>query len=722
LLDEVVVTATKQSQAQVNQAVPITISAFSEAQVEALKIRDMMELATFMPGVSFEQVTTKATANFSIRGLAINTSKASTAPSVGVFVNGVYLGVNQGVYFDAFDLEGIEVLRGPQGTLFGRNVTGGAVLLNYKRPDAEPDLKLRARVETGPYYSLAAAGGGAITDTVSGRVAIFYEKDAGYFKAPALADKDYPKTESFQIRPSIRYRPTDRTDITVFGEYARVTGEGPPGVAPDYAGGTFAAPGNQPLQSPKTMLVQFAGETYIKWYGATVNARQEVGFGENASITNIAGYRKLKNFAYSDIDATPLRIAEPRQLTEQSQFSEELRYNGTFGRAAVTVGGYYFHQNALQMTNTVNTGGTQGGRIIENVFGLFGQVDYSLTDALTLQVGARYTYEKKRALLAALASEFPGVIIPGANGVPGRCHLAFPKEPYGCNWVFDQKANWSNFTPKVTLQYRVSPNAQVYATAQKAYRSGGFNIAYNASFAQKPYDPEKQRAFELGFKTDLFDRKTRFNGAVYLTKIKDLQRDIVYFDPVVLVASTQTLNTADATIKGFELELIQKLAPGVVLNANVGRTKANYDKIKYDITADPAAAGGPQVNAFDLQQRLPRVLPWTYGMGITADRTFSFGDVTVRGSWTHRDASYFTDYNFNRRDGGSSKLPGGNFYDAQISLQPAGSAFTLTAYGKNLSNVYTYGNRTSLVYPNVRACACYANKGRVLGFEVSAGF
>jgi iron complex outermembrane receptor protein len=724
LLDEVVVTATKQSTAQLSQRVPITISAFSEQQIEALKIPDLMALATSIPSVSFEQTTAKATANFSIRGLGINSSKVSTAPSVGVFVNGVYLGVNQGVYFDTFDLDGVEVLRGPQGTLFGRNVTGGAVLLRYKRPQGEPDLKLRARVESGPEYSFAVAGGGPITEAISGRVAMFYDKDLGYFEAPLLGDKHYPKSESFSIRPSLRYRPNDQTDVTLFTEAGRVSGEAPPAFAPDYVGGTPTVPGTLPRTGYRydDLLVQVAGETYLKWYGATLDARQEVSFGENASITSIAGYRNLKNFSYGDLDATPIRVVETRQLTDQDQFSEELRYNGTFGPATVTVGGYYFHQNALQMTNFVTTGATQGGRIVEDVYGVFGQVDYELTEGLTLQVGGRYTYEKKHAKIAAQASETPGVRIPGANGVPGSCRLSWRDQPYGCAWTFDQKANYRNFSPKVTLQYQVAPTAQLYATAQKAYRSGGFNIAYNAAFAQTPYDPEKQRAFEVGFKTDLFDRRTRLNGAVYLTKIRDLQRDITVFDPVLLVTTQQTANTADATIKGFELELVQQLTRGVVLTANVGRTHARYDKIRFDITADPASAGGPQVTAFDYQQRLPRVLPWTYGLGLTADREFSFGNVTVRGSWTHRDEAYFADYNNHRRDGADVTLPAAELFDAQVTFEPPGSAFTISLYGRNLANEYTMGNFTPIAYPNLRGCACYPNEGRVLGAEISRAF
>ena len=144
MLEEVIVTARKREEGM--QDVPLSVTAYNSDQLEALKIRDLTNLAVGMPNVSLEDIgTTRGTANFSIRGLGINSSIPSIDPAVGVFVNGVYMGVNSGIVFDMFDLASVEVLRGPQGTLFGRNVTGGAVLLNNKKPGDELEASLKYR-------------------------------------------------------------------------------------------------------------------------------------------------------------------------------------------------------------------------------------------------------------------------------------------------------------------------------------------------------------------------------------------------------------------------------------------------------------------------------------------------------------------------------------------------------------------------------------------------
>jgi iron complex outermembrane receptor protein len=341
---------------------------------------------------------------------------------------------------------------------------------------------------------------------------------------------------------------------------------------------------------------------------------------------------------------------------------------------------------------------------------------------LLLQVGGRYNLEDKDARISATASQTPGVRLPGANGVPGSCILTDRRDPYGCNWTFRQNATFSAFNPKFTLQYRFDSTAQVYATWQRAYRSGGFNSQYNAEFAQVPFSPERQEAMEAGFKTDLFGRRTRLNAVVYRTKIKDLQRDIITFDPVALLSRSQTVNTADAKITGFEAELVQKLADGLVFSGTLSHTSTKFTSIRFDLTQDPASAGGPQVTAYDFQQRIPRVMPWTYSAALTGDHEFSFGKATARVSWNHRDKSYFADYNFNRRDGADVGLPASDIIDAQFTFEPAVSSFSFSIYGRNLLNEYTLGNFSPISYPTVKACACYPNKGRIFGVEIAGKF
>ena len=186
LLETIVVTATKKANAENVQEVPIAITAYGEAQLDALKVRDLQSLTYSVPNVSFDDAgTTRGVANFSIRGLGINSTIPSIDPTVGVFVDGMYLGIAAGVVFDIFDLESIEVLRGPQGILFGRNVTGGAVLLNTKKPSDEFNINFKSSAESGlrgtggNYYAMGSVSG-PITETLSAKIAAYYNKDDGW--------------------------------------------------------------------------------------------------------------------------------------------------------------------------------------------------------------------------------------------------------------------------------------------------------------------------------------------------------------------------------------------------------------------------------------------------------------------------------------------------------------------------------------------------------------
>lgn len=723
LLGDIVVTGTKQTRAQLNQTVPVAITAFNANQIEALKVREFNDIATSIPNVNFDQTTSKGTATFSIRGLGVNSTRVDTAPTVGLFVNQVYIGSTYGVLFDPFDLEGIEVLRGAQGTLFGRNVTGGAVLLNYQRPKFEGDIIARARVETGPEYSLAVAGGGPLSDNVAARLTVIYNNDDGWFNAPLINRKHYGASETLTIRPSLRYR-GGGTDITLFGEYGRLTGDGSPGYAPEYVGNpaqNFPAAPGRPLRYGD-ILVTIPGYSFLEWGSVTLDARQDVGFGEDASITSITGYRQINNSTLTDNDYTPAAVSLRTYATKQHQFSEELRYNGTFGAVTATVGLYYFDSFGESYTRQSLINASQGGTIEEKVFGAFAQADFKATDELTIQLGGRYSQEKKRSRIANLASEDPTVNQAGTFGRPGSCVVRGRGGPNRCNFEYTAEVPFSNFSPKLSVQYQAADRVMLFATAQRAYRSGGFNTISNVPFAPRPYGSEKQSAFEAGFKADLFDRQTRLNGTAYLTKIKDLQRDIFVFDDATRTTTNQTLNAADATIKGFEVELVQQIIPKVILTGQVGYTHAKYDRVYFDLTQDPAAAGGPMVTDADYQQKLVRVTPWSYGLSLNASHDFPVGGVSVRGAWNHKDGSFNVDYNVNRRDGAFALIPAVDIFDLSLTFEPRGSNFSFTLYGRNLANELLLGNFTPLGYPGTKACACYVNEGRIFGAEAKLGF
>ena len=298
--DSIIITATKRAGGVDVQDTPIAVTAYGSEQLDALHFRDLKSLSFSMPNVQFEDIgTVKGVANFSIRGLGVNSSIPSIDPTVGVFVDGMYLGVNNGVVLDNFDLDGIEVLRGPQGVLFGRNVTGGAVLIRTKRPTDELTAEGRLAIESGLNYFASGSVSGPVTDngSVKAKLAVYYNNDEGYFENLFDGNDDFGASETYIVRPALSFTPTDSLDIFFSYEHGDSESDGPASqnhVNGSGIGGLFD-------RDTFDFAVDETGFSTNEWDQGILEANLDVGFGDGV-ITNIAAYRKFDGEALGDID------------------------------------------------------------------------------------------------------------------------------------------------------------------------------------------------------------------------------------------------------------------------------------------------------------------------------------------------------------------------------------------------------------------------------------
>ncbi|EED31539.1 TonB dependent receptor [gamma proteobacterium NOR5-3] len=499
LLEEVVVTARKREEG--SQDVPLSITAFGADQIEALKVRDLTSLSVGMPNVALDDVgTTRGTANFSIRGLGISASIPSIDPTVGVFVNGVYLGVNNGIIFDVFDLESIEVLRGPQGILFGRNVTGGAILMNTKKPGEEFEGSARFAVDGGGdgglnYYAMGTVGG-PVTDTLGLKLTAYYNEDEGYFQRDAfepngVTQEDVGAVEQTMIRPTLVWTPTDMSELVIRYEYTDISGDG--AVAQSHTNGR-GEPGafvNYDRESFGNSN-DFIGYQNIETDFLTVEYNQGVSLGDG-TVTAIYGWRESTSESGSDIDGQPVWAFHSAAWLDTEQDSFELRYNGQFGDFNVTTGAYWF-QNDLGYHERRNLAGAAlgnqapliiqdgGGLYGVETLGLFVAADYDITDRLTLTAGLRYTDEEKYGDIASLAANqsieeaFFGLDSGQINYlVDNRCNLVDSSEGFKtCPFDFNGKDDWQTWSPKVGASYALTDEAQIYGHWSRGFRSGGY--------------------------------------------------------------------------------------------------------------------------------------------------------------------------------------------------------------------------------------------------------
>jgi iron complex outermembrane receptor protein len=714
LMEEVTVTARKREEP--GQQVPVSISAFSGEQIEALKVRDLQGLSVNMPNVAMDDIgTTPGVANFSIRGLGINSSIPGIDPTVGVFIDGVYIGQNAGVVIDMFDIKSLEVLRGPQGTLFGRNVTGGAVLINTKGPGDEFEASARAAVDGNPdgdgglnYYFMGAVGG-PVSDTLSARVSLYYNDDKGWFEN--LYDgSDYGASDTTIFRPVVAWHPNEDVTFLLRWEHTESDSDGP--ASQNHTNGS-GRPGSfvNYERDSFDFSVDAPGFLDFEMDFVTAQLDWDVDFG-NGTITNIFGWREYYHDSYADIDAQPVWLFHASSIVDQEQFSNELRYNGVFGQANVTAGVFWFDNEINYSENRdllgIATGGVRpaltqngGGILAVESLAAFFSMDYLLNDAWSLNAGIRYTTEDKDAQIATLTRNLNNGCVVYAGT---------------CNYDFIDGDSWDAFSGKLGFTYAFNDDMRMYAHWSRGHRSGGYNLRNTAidtvNLGPGPFDEETVDSYELGYKSELGGRG-RLNAAVFYSTIDDMQREVNLADPFAGVVQV-IKNTADADIWGFEVEGTFALGSNTVLLASLGWVDPSYDTVRFDLNGDGV------IDEKDEALKLPRAAEWTYSIGVNHDWLFDSGSaLSFRVNYAYRDDAFYTDNN-------RGWLLSQEMLDAGLDYATASGRWVFSLYGHNLLNDVNHGGDTQLpaVIGPVPAGGTFSPlmKGRIAGFEVTFNY
>ena len=682
---DIIVTATKKKDVENVQSVPVAITAFNAETLQALQVRDVQTLTYSAPNVSLDQVgTSRGTANFSIRGLGVNSSIPSIDPTVGVFVDGVYIGVNSGIVFDVFDLGSVEIARGPQGILYGRNTTGGAVLINTGDPTPYFKANFRAFYE-GPVDSGRGAGsmggqavvsGPIVKDILNFKVGAYVNNDKGYFKN-LFDGRDFGKAKTQILRGALEFLPAETVRMVAKVEYFNSDGDGP-------------AAQNHGIYKRDTFDFSINNPGFYKnrtWF-ATHKTEIEIGDGK---LTNIFGFRDMDSSTSGDIDSRPVFIFHSDSVFSQRQYSDELRYNVRLGPVDLTAGGYWFTQDLRydeirkfpRFISPPPVNHIGGGRQDHDVWGAFISGDFDVTDALTFTGGVRWSKETKDVAVTYIRPRPNCSVGMATCPTTGRNPL-IPTENNG----FNDKRTWENWSPKLGFQYRFNNDAQVYGNWTRGFRSGGYNFritnanAFEAIAATRglSFDEEQVDSYELGMKFRSADRKLTVNLAAFRTDVGDMQREVN--EGSAAGVSQSIFNTADARIEGIEGEGRFAVTSNFLLTANFGYINGRYKTVKLDLNGDGV------VTAADKALDLPRTPKWTYGAGAVAD--FPVGDdkaITARANFQHRDRYAYTDSNF-------GWITSSDNLDASISYRTGGLTFTI--YGRNLLDQVQHGGDTQL--------------------------
>ncbi len=688
LLKKITVTARKRE--ELIQNVPLSITHFSSEKIEALKVNDLESLTVQMPNVALDDaVSGMALATFSIRGVGINDTIASVDPAVGVFVDGVYLGQITAVLFDTFDVESIEVLRGPQGTLFGRNVTGGAVLVNTKKPGDVLEMSVRTSFEGGgeslnSYYM--ATIGGPISETVGAQISAYTNQDNGWFKNLHTGEA-FGKNDVRMVRPVITWNPTDDVSLVLRYQYESSSGDGPAG----QNRGKFDIDSHD-------FSIDEEGFREHRHHFFSAQVDWDVDFGDG-TITDVFGFYDADGSAMIDVDSLPQNIFHLRGWTPYRQWSNELRYAGRFFESLhVTTGFYYFtneisyHDRRYLLGDAIAglvAGGLLpagahstmdlGGNYYVDTLGVFLSLDYDLTDRVTLTAGTRYSHEKRKVETAS------GIL--NQSGLTGKMPCNVAKGPE-CPFDFTDEETWNSWSPKLGAAYHMGGGenyeANLYGYWTRGFRSGGYNVRNTYAPNEElpgPYDEERIDTFEAGLK--MSTNIGILNGAVFYNLIDDVQR-VISIPTTDGGAIAQVIrNTADIKAFGFEIDGLVAVTDELFLLGSVGYVDPEYTKVRDDLNFDGA------VDEKDKALKLPRAANWTWNLGATHNKLAKWGKMASRVSYSYRGKTYLTE---NNRGYAQEQ----NILDAGVDVTPMDGRFSIGFYGKNLLDKVKHGSYTEL--------------------------
>lgn len=559
--NEIIVSARRRSETL--QDTPVAITAVNAAMIEdkaAINIGDLMGTAPNL--IITNQSSGAAAANLSIRGLTYADVEKSAEPTVGVVVDGVFIGTSTGQFFDFFDIEQIEVLRGPQGTLFGRNTIGGVISIRRSRPTGK--LGVKAEVSYGRFDTLATRT--VVNVPLGDNLALkgFYfhnESDGWYRQAQDGRRRGGSNNENFGL--SLLATPTDNFEALLTLE-KQVQKFDPVLSNLSKTGELFCGfePAVECNRNTTSDLYTVFGEPNAGRYSApaaTLELNLDAG---DVKLTSVTGYRESKEAQTQDFDASSTDLYYAYRGQKYDQFSQELRAAGNLTpKFDYVVGAYYFRSN-YDLDQSTRVFGFSPGvdpRVFDknpqHVEGstrsvaLFGDFNWAFADKFRLSFGGRFTRDKK-----ALSNAFGGVQI-------GQGSDSFKK-----------------FTPKIGVDFRPNEDVMVYASWSRGYRSGGFSPrAGSALSASRAYGPETVDSYEIGSKFNLLDNMLQINLAGFVSKYKDLQQNNNIFCASCATRNeTVTSNVGSATIKGIEGDFTFKPAQGLALTGAIGLLDSKF--------------------------------------------------------------------------------------------------------------------------------------------------
>ena len=718
-LEEIVVTARRREESL--QEVPTSVAVISSEEILARGEANFDVIGQIVPNVHFESAGGTSGIESPVvfvRGMGQADFIIVEDPAVGLYLDGVFMGRMVGQASDLVDVERIEVLRGPQGTLFGRNTIGGAINIVSKKPDDE--LGASIRLGAGEDGLLEARGtvNVPLNDQWGARLSAFGREMDGYVDALQydgyeLGSEDVWGTrlmvsgsvgEQLSVDFSIDYSRDESTPGALvplngvgvwdgeqkegpgqpgaFGNFWNVFYSGDPGSCTSPAGqasnrACYGSVWNAERYASNSVFTDFEGDQIeadqdIKIWGTNLTLGMDF---EAVSVKSITSYREFDIFLFNDLDFSPhIVFANSHPEYSQEQFSQELQLTGTGmdGRLSYVVGAYYFKEDGLediynQIAHVPAISGGPPANFFQNLarqidnesWALYGQVTFDITEALHLTVGTRYTESEK---------DFEMITerVTGTTVQPG---------------LLKTEEN----TPMASLSYDLNANSMVYFTYSEGYRDGGFPARFTGvvPVPLPNYEPEFVENFEVGYKTTLLDGRLRANVAAFRMDYTDMQISATSLLPGV-GDNTTKFNLGDANYQGFEIELTALITDDFMLGINVGHLDDEIDSL----------VGGGLISSGVLiteEHDLPFSPSWTLSITAAYDFKLPNGAVlTLRSDYSTKD-----DYYTRTENTVEAFTDDYEILNASLTYRSPDEKWSLGLRARNLTDEFFFESRTT---------------------------
>jgi iron complex outermembrane receptor protein len=693
ILDEIVVTDARRREESVQQT-PVAVDVLNAQTLQSVQANSISDIASLSPNLEItHQIATPDVASIYLRGFGVSTNDPAIDPAIAVYVDGIYQPTVSGTLLDLFDVSQVEVLKGPQGTLLGKNSPSGAISVSTARPTGNLDGEIQ--LDYGDYDLYEARGKldfPIVPGILAAKISVLEEEGGGYIKDIAAAANDLGGVNLKAGRLGLLYTPTP--DFTWYVSASDVANRDPQQGLRDIStnkSNTFQPEpyscllfGNCYAETtPYRNRQEFTQINHVDTIDVASNASYRFG---PVTLTSVTGYKHYWGLSNSDIDGEPEAILEQANAKlVYDQESQELRLgsnaNGGWdldGHLDWVAGGFFSNEHYREdLPLRVFGAIAQDGQIgITQSDALFAHLVYHLTDQWSLSAGDRESWDHKQH------DYYIGT---------------------GSPFIYDIPLGSHNNSAEFGTQFQITPDKMVYFRFAQGYRAGGFIGTPGSLAAAGSYQPETDNTYEVGVKTDWLDRKLRINADLFRQDYANLQESVTKSLPVAPFLVLTTENAASSTVQGAELEITAVPLPALTLTGNLGYLNAAYDKFFADIVGNGIATNNSGFR-FGFAPQLT--------LDLRAQYVVEYPNVGT--------ATFMTDFNYRTSQqlqdsyAPATQQSAYGLVNASVRLDDESDTYSLTFYGKNILNRHYYADVATTVLAVVATDGAPATWGLTL--------